>query len=149
MCLIIDANLAARVFATETGTLSADYAPLIRWLEKGGCVVFGGKLTEELCRVAGVKRYLLQLLRAGRARFVSATAIEEEEDRIRALDLVQSNDFHVLALARASGARTLCSADQLLHRDFRNRRLISNPRGSVYQSARHWRLLKHTKSCGR
>ncbi len=91
--------------------------------------MFGGKLAEELYRVAAVKRYLLQLLRAGRARLVAAAAIDQEEVRVRDLELAQSNDIHVLALARASGARTLCSADQLLHRDFRNKRLISNPRG--------------------
>lgn len=149
MCLIIDANLAARIFRPEDEIPSADFRPLLEWLENRGCLVLGGKLTDELHRVAHVKRYLLQLLRAGRARIVATAAIDDEEARVRALGLAESNDTHVIALARVSGARTLCSADQFLHRDFRNRHLISHPRGSVYQSARHRRLLRHTSSCGR
>lgn len=96
-----------------------------------------------------MRRYLLALNRAGRARLIAPDAVAQEEAKVRELGDLESNDPHVLALARASGARTLCSHDQPLHRDFKNARLISAPRGAVYQQARHQRLLKHTSSCGR
>lgn len=149
MCLIVDANLAAKVFAPGDGATAADFAPVLRWLESQGCLVYGGLLAEELGRVAEVRRYLIALSRAGRARLLAPEAVAREEAKVRDLGGLKSNDLHVVALARASGARTLCSHDQLLHQDFKNASLISDPRGAVYQQARHKQLLKHTSSCGR
>jgi predicted nucleic acid-binding protein len=147
MCLIIDANLAATVF----GPSDARFAPLLRWLEGKGCLVFGGKLTEELARVGSARRYLVELYRAGRARKIEPADLRAEEARIEAIGGLRSNDTHVLALARASGARTLCSHDKNLHLDFKNRQLIDHPPGAIYQKAtkRNRHLLRHTRSCGR
>lgn len=61
----------------------------------------------------------------------------------------RSNDLHVLALARVSGARTLCTADGDLRRDFKDSRLVARPKGSIYSRASHAHLLKHSTSCGR
>jgi len=150
MCLIVDANQAALIFGNPGGAgAPAAFAPIVRWLGAGGCIVHGGLLSEELSRVASVRRYLVQLDRAGRARRIAADLVEREEEEIQRLGGTGSNDAHVIALARASGARTLCSADQLLHADFKNPRLLAKPRGAVYQLARHRRLLRHTSSCGR
>ena len=44
---------------------------------------------------------------------------------------------HVLALAQVSGARLLYSNDQTLQRDFKNSKLIKNPRGNVYTTLRN------------
>jgi hypothetical protein len=70
----------------------------------------------------------------------------EEEEWLRTQEL-RSNDPHVIALARASGARTLCSRDRELHKDFKNPALVNDPRGSVYQSPSHRHLLGHTSGC--
>lgn len=96
------------------------------------------------------RRFVLQLLRAGIARQVPADEVARQEAAVTETGLCESNDTHVVALARASGARTLCTHDKALQRDFRNPALVANPRGSVYQRPEHGRLLRHTPtSCGR
>ena len=48
MCVIIDVNLAFRIF---TSVPEADFRPVFEWLhapDKNGCLVFGGKLSHEL-----------------------------------------------------------------------------------------------------
>ncbi|MDE0306934.1 MAG: hypothetical protein OXI87_18940 [Albidovulum sp.] len=46
----------------------------------------------------------------------------------------ESNDQHVLALARISGARLLYTNDQKLMDDFKNTELVSTPKGKVYRT---------------
>lgn len=60
---------------------------------------------------------------------------------------LRSNDPHILALARASGARLLYTADKDLIADFKNPRIVSRPRGKVYSGAANARLLAGA-SCG-
>lgn len=147
MCLIIDANLAARVFSD---TAEADFTPILDWVEKqGGCLVIGGQLSTELDRIEKARRLVIQWLRAGRARRISTEAVELEQAAVQRKGLCQSNDHHVIALALASGARTLCTHDQALQRDFKNAELIARPRGAIYKRQAHSRLLRHTSSCGR
>ena len=59
MCVIIDANLAFRIF---TPALVADFRPVFEWLhapDKNGCLVFGGKLSNELSHRTDSRRYLV------------------------------------------------------------------------------------------
>lgn len=146
MCVIVDANLASLVFGNPTGS---DFVPVVEWLAQKGCLVYGGKLADELGRIESARRLVLALQRAGRARLVDRAKLEAEEMNVKRTRLCQSNDLHIIALALVSGARTLCSRDVALHRDFKNWQLISRPRGSVYQTAEHKRLLRHTPSCRR
>lgn len=142
MCVIVDANLASVVFGSPA---HPDFAPVIDWLHGEGRLVYGGQLTRELEKAGRVRKYLLELNRAGRALPYPDAALETEARRVRC----RSNDPHVIALARVSGARTLCSRDTLLHADFKDAKLVSSPRGMVYQSSSHRPLLRHTASCGR
>jgi len=149
MCLIIDANLAAEVFRLPTPKA---YVPIVEWLfspRKDGRLVLGGQLSRELNKVGAARRFVLQLNRAGRARVLPGREVAAEEDVVRAIGVCKSDDPHVIALARLSGARTLCSQDGDLHRDFKNTKLIANPRGCVYQDAGHAHILRHTDSCRR
>ena len=75
--------------------------------------------------------------------------VNAEESLVVSTGLCVSDDPHIIALARVSGARTLCSNDNNLHTDFKNQRLLSHPRGGVYQNANHGHLLRHTRSCPR
>lgn len=148
MCVIVDANLAAEIFG---GGNSKRAGPVLRWIgdpKRDGCLVYGGHLAIELARVAGAARYLAGLSRAGRARLIPDPTIDSEQARVRQLGCT-SDDPHVLALARTSGARTLCTEDRALQRDFKNPALIAKPRGSIYSKAEHTRLLRHSRSCGR
>lgn len=147
MCLIIDANLAHEILKQPTPT---KFLPLFNWLtqQTGGMVVIGGKLTEELYQTESVKRFLVMLNRQGRARVIPKEAVEKEVAGITALCV--SNDAHVVALARVSGARLLCSHDTALHQDFINQQLIHNPPGHIYQNESHKHLLAkcgHTSAC--
>jgi hypothetical protein len=53
---------------------------------------------------------------------------------------VRSNDVHILALARVSGARVLFLRDNNLHSDFKNTKIL-RPKGKIYQGQRHKKLL--------
>jgi hypothetical protein len=145
--VIIDANLASIVFGIPP---DSDFIPVLEWLtRKGGCLVYGGKLADELWRIESSRRLIRALQQAGRANLIDKSELEVEEMNLKEVNLCQSNDLHIIALARVSGARTLCSHDITLHKDFKNPKLISKPRGSIYQNARHKRLLRHTSSCQR
>jgi hypothetical protein len=149
MCVIIDVNLAFHIF---TSAPEADFRPVFDWLhapDKNGCLVIGGKLLKELTQRKASLGYLRALVQAGRAYQFPNAEVQSEEQQVTDSGLCQSNDPHVVALARVSGARILCSHDQALHQDFRNPKLISKPRGRVYQSATHTRLLRHDRCCPR
>jgi len=147
VCLIVDASVAAAVFSSPP---QPDFVPVLDWLEqRDGCVVYGGRLATELARLEKARRYLRTLLQAGRALLFPDEAIRVEEATVIRTGLCRSNDSHVVALARVSGARTLCTDDGDLQRDFRNPRLLSHPRGSVYRRREHAGLLRHSRSCGR
>jgi hypothetical protein len=157
MCVIIDANLAGKVFATPCDD---DFSPIWDWVfdkRKRGSIVYGGHLAEELCRIRHVReggaKALSVLKRAGRAHEIRKDNVDREENVVRSLStasgkkLCKSNDPHVLALARISGARVLCSADQDLHADFKNLNLVPSPKGRIYQNAAHAMVLGHTSGC--
>lgn len=144
MCVIIDASVAADAFAVPP-TFDAQY--VIKWIEKGGTVVYGGKLTQELYQINSARKLLAQYVRAGRAKTIANAAIDAEVAKVVATGPA-SNDTHILGLARASGARLLYSRDELLIQDFKDRRFISSPKGKVYKSAGNRDLLQRTpKTC--
>jgi hypothetical protein len=144
MCLIIDASVAADAFVSPS---DQDSAPVIAWLEKGGMLVIGGKLTRELNKVASAQRMLLQYVRAGIAREVSSSAIDAEIAKIKSIERPKSNDIHIVALARAARARLLYSNDGPLIEDFKNLRFVSEPKGKVYKNATHKKLLREAPKC--
>jgi hypothetical protein len=145
MCVIIDANVAGQVFATPC---SGDYRPLWDWvLERGGCIVYGGRLAAEILRMRNAARTLRVLSDAGKAHRCLDAQVFSEEEAVKAMGLCTSTDSHVIALARVSKARVLCSGDKALHADFKNLKLVPRPRGQIYQNASHARVLKHSIGC--
>lgn len=150
MCIIVDANLASLVFSKD---VNDDFKPVIDWLtlpRKDGKLVYGGQLAAELGEVGTARRFVKSLQQAGRARFIPDNDMAEESRRVAGQCV--SNDTHVIALARVSGARILCSHDKDLHTDFTNPILITKPRGRVYQNITHRYLLQrygHTQACKR
>jgi hypothetical protein len=146
MCVIIDANVASLVFPKPPATAHPDYQPLLQWLyKKDGILVFGGKNGRELNQVGTAAKALVELRRATRAKEIQG--VDEEQKLVEQTGLCVSDDPHVIALARRSGARTLCSEDEDLHKDFKNRSLVPGPSGGIYQDARHRNLLRHTLGC--
>ena len=142
MCIIIDANLAGDVFSISTPD---DFAPLIHWIENGGKVVFGGGNGRELGRIILAAKRLQEWKRSGMAEEI--LDVDKEESRVINTLSYKSNDPHIIALARLSGARTLCSHDQDLHCDFKNASLVPRPKGRIYQDRSHTATLKHSNGC--
>ena len=127
---------------------AGDFIPVRKWIEQSdGCVVYGGRLADELNRIRNARRYLREFTRSGKARLITYKDVESEESELLNNSPLKSDDPHVIALGRISGARTLCSGDSNLQFDFKNPQLIDNPRGSIYQNPSHKHLLRHTPSC--
>ena len=147
MCIIVDANLASDVFNNK----KADFIPVLNWLDSdNGKLVINGDLPEELAKVSAALRFIKSLKQAGRVRHISEEDTAREKKQIFSLCKSKSNDQHIIALARASGARLLCSDDGLLGNDFKNTKLINNPQGHIYKEKKHQHLLKrygHTSAC--
>lgn len=144
VCLIVDANVAPK-FLLQSGAI-------IDWLFGNRGVprlVAAGKLREELAKNDKVRRMLLTLERAGRLRSADRETLRSEARRLHAGRRCTANDRHVPALAIVTGARTFATDDNALAADFKNKRIIDQPRGSIYRDpARHGRLLRHITSCG-
>lgn len=143
MCAIVDANAASRFF---TDPVDPELRPLWEWIASGrGVLVVGGQLRDELFEISDARRLLRNWERSRRAHFVPSEEVEDETARIE--DHCRSNDAPVIALARVSKARLLCSKDRRLHADFRDRALIDDPRGHIYQNRTHRNLLTHEGNC--
>ncbi|MBI4954336.1 MAG: hypothetical protein HY908_20095 [Myxococcales bacterium] len=146
MCVIIDANRFAEAVAQPPASA---YRPLIDWLllpRSDGVAVFGGsKYAEELRRAPSAQRFFVKLVQAGRAKPIAG--VDAEADAVRARCV--SDDEHIVALARLSGARVVCTEDGDLMSDVRDPRLLARPRGRVYRNAGHRALLHHDAGCQR
>lgn len=146
MCIIIDANRVGEFFTEDL--YRGEFAPIADWIEhRGGILVYGGKLKAELLRSDAARRRLRVWNQAGRARDIDDQRLVDEERAVHALGLCRSEDEHVIALARCSGARVLCTEDNNLMRDFRNIHLVPRPQGKIYRNRSHQRLLQH-HGCG-
>lgn len=146
MCAIIDANVSPEVFGDDR---TARGKILYDWLTRGrtGRLVVGGKLLRELRQYGKFKLWLSEAISAGRARRIRDAVVDAETESIRAGQSCQSNDHHIIALARVSGARVLFTNDQTLERDFKNRALVPEPRGKIYKAPDHRRLLDQQDLC--
>ena len=137
--MIIDANRLG-VFLSDQ--MAEDAKPIHGWLNKGwGNLVYstGGAFADEIRGRSRTK--LAGYAQAGRATVIPAEEFEEDEQQLRDNEAVRSDDPHVLALARLSGARVLYTGDQALTQDFKDKQLIDKPRGKVYSRARNANLL--------
>lgn len=104
MCVIVDASVAGLVFRDPH---RADYEPFWDWLEKkGGRLVYGGRLATS-GELKGARRLLARLKQAGQAYEWPKADVDREETVVKKMGLCKSNDPHVIALARISGARVL------------------------------------------
>ncbi|MEZ5414866.1 MAG: hypothetical protein R3F03_11200 [Opitutaceae bacterium] len=104
-------------------------------------LVLGGRLEEEYLLHKNRRGIYLELARAGRLQKYPKDIVCADEAVVAALN-IKSDDPHVLALARVSGARVLCSLDKPLHDDFCNKTIIDNPRGKIWQNDAHKHLLR-------
>ena len=147
MCLIVDNDVAHRVLLRRE---DPDFAPVHDALFRTAPgmtarLVYGGRLRDEYYGNHATRAVILELDRKGRARPISDAAIARESAAASTIGL-ESNDDHIIGLARASGVRLLCTLDAKLKRDFKNQRLVAG-KGSVYCKAMHRHLLQ--RACRR
>ena len=154
MCAIIDNNVRHEVFgASDVQTEAGEY--FLNWLEnRNGRLVVGGKLLEELSDYTSFGTWLRRALTRGRVIRVSDAEVDTETANLQSRNICKSNDAHVLALARVSGARLLFTNDQNLRDDFRNPQVIGGVRGRIYTTLQrkdvrksHRDLLNRTDLC--
>lgn len=144
MCLIIDACVTHRVI----NLADRDYEPVrASLLTSKQILVVGGQLRLEYIQYPPFRRFLAELDRKGRVRTVSDVDIDAATAEVEASGECESNDAHLIALARVTGARVLCSEDTKATRDFKRKSLLDRPRGKVYQNRKHRHLL--TDSCAK
>jgi len=144
MCVIIDANVWHHIYAAPA---PSRYAEVVKWIRdrRGYLVIGGSRYGGQLPGEA--KALVKEWSRSGLARVVLQATVDDEEQAVRNLGLCRSDDEHIIALARVSGSRILCSDDQDLHADFGNSRLISSPRGKVHPGDRHDFVMKRCRGC--
>lgn len=154
MCAIIDNNVRHEVFgAPDVQTPAGQF--FFTWVDSGkGKLVVGGKLLKELSEYQNFSRWFRQARRIGQAVRIPDDEVDAETAALASRHICKSNDAHVLALARVSGARLLFTNDQDLQDDFGNREIIRDPRGRVYTtrshqniSRSHRNLLNRTDLC--
>ena len=152
MCVIVDNDVRDEVF----GHAESDAGKaMLGWLTEGkGRLVVGGHLLTELAASKSFLTWARTLQLRGRMTTIPADRVEAEQARLARASVCESNDLHVVALARTSGARLLFTNDEALQRDFKNTGLISTPRGNIYTTGRtksvtraHRDLLRRTDLC--
>ena len=155
MGAIIDRNAAPEAFGpsrTEAGEKFFD------WINAGaGRLVVGGKLLRELSSTQA-RKWIRQAILSKRVKITNDVEINASTKKLQDEGGFKSNDLHILALAKVSGARLLYSNDKNLQQDFKNKKLIDQPRGKVYSTISgggkfeysHKRLLRLKKKnlCG-
>jgi predicted nucleic acid-binding protein len=133
--VIIDANVLAEFFK-ESSPYSQLNQKVIR--DRLLPIVLGGsKLRQEYARLQRLRSLIFELLSAGIIQTADDEAVDEEAQRLVDTECCQSNDHHVIALARCSRGRVLCSCDKALQGDFLDAALVSQPRGFIYGCDKH------------
>ena len=153
MCVIIDADARDQVFG---GAESAAGTHMLDWLTNGpGKLVIGGKLRAELSGSQAFVTWLRTAIRTGRVINAGDAEVHADDRALKREGTCRSNDTHILALARQSKARLLFTNDRKLQDDFRDPRIIGNPRGHVYTTRLttaitdvHRDLLSRADICG-
>ena len=108
-------------------------------------LIYGGVVFDrEIRKDKEAASRLRELDSAGNARRIPTADIEKQIEDIKKAKTCKSNDPHIIALARLSGARVLCSYDGNLIADFTNAALLS-PKGRVFKKPSHRHVL--SKQC--
>lgn len=154
MCLIVDNNVASTSFFSNKE--DNPYRLAYEWVRYGdGKLVIGGLLWDEYHDAYNDRKHsttdradlVFDLWRDGRAIIYPMEVVNKEESAVE--NECSSDDAHIIALARISGARVLCTDDPRLERDFKNRALVNSPRGHIYKNPSHSHLLRHQHGCPR
>ena len=133
MCMILDNNTYGDFFKNKP-----DMQPIHDWLDKTGKLVYSNHIKfKELSPkyIENLQKYKSK----GKAELISSEKVKEGIEKIKkSEEKIQSDDIHILGLAKIKNIKLLCSKDKNLHKDFKNKKIIG---GSIYQNKGHEDLL--------
>lgn len=131
MCLIIDANQIGKFLDVNND----DMEPVRAWLSKSGKIVYSisGNSRQERELYKSFPRKFREYSRANKLIRVNHSDVKKE---IANLPKLESDDPHIIALARLQNVKVLVSGDEKLHEDFKE--IVG---GKVYQTKEHKHLL--------
>jgi hypothetical protein len=142
MCLIVDVNVF-HFFKQEN---HAEYGRIRKELfygkKKKLRLVYGGGLRREYLKDGAIRKIVANLDRAGRTEFVKDAQVDSLVALLKKSPICKSNDWAIIALAQLSSGRLLCSNDGKLKIDFTNMKLVSNPKGRIYNVRNHDYLMR-------
>lgn len=109
LCVVVDNNIRSLVLHEQPS--ESHYNCLRRGiLDRRYLVVYGGRLwTKEYQGSPETIRFVSYLDRNGLTRKVSDAEVNAEESRLGSGGLVRSDDPHIIALCRVSGARVVAT----------------------------------------
>ena len=116
MCAIIDANVRDQIFGDKQPQ-AGEF--LFNWLnndKRTVKLVVGGKLLRELSDSKAFNTWLQTALLFGRAQRIPDDKVEIATKELQDQQICRSDDEHVLALAKLSGARLLFTNDKPLQK---------------------------------
>lgn len=125
-CLIVDTNIL-HWFTDTSEEIPRVVIGLLQ--RQRGKLYIGGGLKTEIPRK--YRQWYNVGVRAGWIVNVPDDEVDQETAFLSGHHTLESDDPHVVALARVSGARVLVSCDGDLRDDFRDRNLISQPSGKL------------------
>ena len=136
MCAIVDANSLADVFKDNPSERAAAF---FNWLEEHHVklVIGGTKYRHEVDEVKKASLWFRRAINTGRAEEVDDGTIDDDAHHLenlrdaRSRKVLRSDDPHVLALARCSGARLLYTDDGDLIQDFTDGKIVGKPVGKA------------------
>lgn len=108
--------------------------------KRNGCIVYtnGGIYAREM-KGKALDRFE-SYRKNGLAKLIKFERVQEAQTRID-LQMLKSDDPHVIALAKVSGATMLCAEDGNLEHDFVNRKLLPNV-GRMRRAVYPWSATK-------
>lgn len=118
MCIIIDTNIFADVFAKESANHS-DFEPVFNWISEGyGKIVYGGtKYRKELYQTKKYVTIFRLFSDARRVVHIPDDLVDEKENELRLKipekDLNDKfNDPHIVAIVIVSKCKIVCTFDK-------------------------------------
>ena len=154
MCAIIDSNVRDELVKQNPSAIGEHFRDVISGKNRKLNLVVGGKLLRELTGSGQVEQWLIDGIQSGYVVRIDDNLVNKETADIASH--CRSNDPHIIALARVSGARLLFTRDHQLMEDFGDRKLLGGRiPGRVYTDAsgrttlrrQHRELLKRPDLC--
>jgi len=131
MCLILDTNK----YGDFLNRKNQDMEPVRTWLRKKGKIAYSPTRKFEKELTSDMKSELHTYRESGKMKFFEPEDVQNVQDKLSGLE---SDDPHIIALAKVAEVRLLVSGDQDLHKDFK--KIV---KGRVYQNKSHKKLLKN------